>query len=150
MLTPETLSAIVAGYLECAAWADAPEGSTARFTREAMETARADCAAFVDACGPLAAEAIGRDGYSPARFGHDYWLSRCGHGTGFWDRDELEAPPACDVPPMVDRDGKTYANTRGESLGDTLTAIAYGTDAAISRFASFGSLSAYRGWLHFD
>ena len=22
--------------------------------------------------------------------GHDFWLTRCGHGTGFWDRDELD------------------------------------------------------------
>jgi hypothetical protein len=31
----------------------------------------------------------GTDGESYA--GHDFWLTRNGHGCGFWDRDELEA-----------------------------------------------------------
>ena len=25
-----------------------------------------------------------------SRFGYDFWLTRNGHGTGFWDRDELD------------------------------------------------------------
>jgi len=25
--------------------------------------------------------------YSPEQAGHDFWLTRNGHGTGFWDRD---------------------------------------------------------------
>jgi len=32
------------------------------------------------------------DGSNPQSYaGHDFWLTRTGHGTGFWDRDELEA-----------------------------------------------------------
>lgn len=32
-----------------------------------------------------------RDGYTGAALaGHDFWLTRNGHGTGFWDRDDLE------------------------------------------------------------
>jgi hypothetical protein len=27
--------------------------------------------------------------YSEERAGHDYWLTRNGHGAGFWDREEL-------------------------------------------------------------
>lgn len=26
-----------------------------------------------------------------AQYGHDFWLTRNGHGAGFWDRRELEA-----------------------------------------------------------
>ena len=32
-----------------------------------------------------------RDGYSQeAMGGHDFWLTRCGHGAGFWDGDWTE------------------------------------------------------------
>ncbi len=34
--------------------------------------------------------AYDRDGYSATRAGHDFWLTRNGHGAGFWDRDELK------------------------------------------------------------
>ena len=78
-----TLARIVAGYLGCAAWADAPEGSRARFTAAATRDAGAVCAAFVAYIGPdLAAQAL--QCVSPERFGHDLWLTRCGHGAGFW------------------------------------------------------------------
>jgi hypothetical protein len=26
------------------------------------------------------------DGISDEMIGHDFWLTRCGHGAGFWDR----------------------------------------------------------------
>lgn len=33
---------------------------------------------------------IGRiDGYNMRRAGNDFWYTRNGHGTGFWDRDEI-------------------------------------------------------------
>lgn len=50
-----------------------------------------DCAAFEQEAGDLLAKAYDRDGYTPERAGHDYWLTRNGHGTGFWDRSELDA-----------------------------------------------------------
>jgi hypothetical protein len=50
----------------------------------------ADCAAFQDANAALLAQAYEMiaDGvaYTPARAGHDFWLTRNGHGAGFWDR----------------------------------------------------------------
>ena len=30
-------------------------------------------------------------GVTPEQFGHDFWLTRNGHGTGFWDRGRGEA-----------------------------------------------------------
>jgi hypothetical protein len=41
---------------------------------------RADCAAFVHAAGP------DLEGLDPGQCGHDFWLTRNGHGAGFWDR----------------------------------------------------------------
>lgn len=70
-------------YLECAAWADAPEGQTQLdFTKAAIEEAKTDCVAFVDKFRILIE-------HDPEQAGHDFWLSRNGHGTGFWDREEI-------------------------------------------------------------
>lgn len=41
----------------------------------------ADCAAFQDAQSSDLAE------IDDEQAGHDYWLTRNGHGCGFWDRD---------------------------------------------------------------
>lgn len=142
------LDQVVDGYLEAAEWADKPEGSNARFPKSQIEKARVDCAEFIAACGPLADQAVGLPGYSCVQFGRDFWLTRCGHGVGFWDRKELEEKPVQNWF-AVDRNGKQYLiNERGETLGDYLSAIAYG-GAHISKFA-YASLDAYRGWLYFN
>lgn len=141
-----TLAYVVSGYLEAAAWADAPENSRARFTKAARAEAARDVADFVAACGPLFAQAVDAPGYSPERFGRDFWLTRSGHGAGFWDRDELSEAPES-VPTAKDRDGREYL-PQGGTLGDVLSAIAYGTNSNISRFA-YPSLYAWRGWLSF-
>ncbi len=59
---------------------------------DTKEKMRADCDRFIDANFADLAEAnslyVKRDGYGPAALaGHDFWLTRCGHGTGFWDRN---------------------------------------------------------------
>lgn len=57
------------------------------------------------------------DGYGPAQLGHDLWLTRNGHGSGFWDRKlgevgerltvAAKAMGECDV--YEGDDGKLYA-----------------------------------------
>lgn len=87
------------GYLAAAEWlmsddADPDSGevsaerrSKARgWTKSTLRDARADCAEFMEAnAADLAAytESTGRDMESA---GHDFWLTRNGHGAGFWDR----------------------------------------------------------------
>lgn len=60
-------------------------------TREAME---ADCREFFEACRGTIEAAMetgevtcGPDFDEYGRAGHDFWLTRCGHGAGFWDGD---------------------------------------------------------------
>lgn len=43
-----------------------------------------DCGRFWGTYGALIVEA----GADPSQAGHDFWLTRQGHGTGFWDRDD--------------------------------------------------------------
>jgi len=44
-----------------------------------------------------------REYWDDTQFAHDLWLTRCGHGAGFWDR---------------------YSAGRGAEIGDILTDIA--------------------------
>jgi hypothetical protein len=91
-------------YVECALWSShveeeyaaandmAPDVSleSAGFgpedlTSEALDSMRADVRGFVEGCGELLA------GLSDEQVGHDFWLTRNGHGAGFWDRGLGEA-----------------------------------------------------------
>ena len=72
-------------YLECAAWADLPEDTETGldFAPCAEEMSLADCMRFIG----LNWERI-KD-KRPDQVGHDFWLTRNGHGAGFWDRPEI-------------------------------------------------------------
>lgn len=87
-----------AGYRECAEWADCgPDHDThgREFSTELEERMMLDCRAFVLACGEPLLDALAEyaPGYSDERFGHDFWLTRNGHGAGYWDRKELDVFP---------------------------------------------------------
>lgn len=59
---------------------------------ETLEAIKADCAAFQTEAAHLLAQAYDRPGYGgAAQAGHDFWLTRNGHGAGFWDRSALDA-----------------------------------------------------------
>jgi hypothetical protein len=60
---------------------------------ETQTIAQADCDAFWTlACDLVTSETRLKPGeYTPeAMAGHDFWLTRCGHGCGFWDGDWRE------------------------------------------------------------
>lgn len=80
-----TTDRFTAAYLEAAEWTDAgpdsdiPEG--ADLSPEAIVQARIECEAFQSANVHTLALAG-----TPEQNGHDFWLTRNGHGAGFWDR----------------------------------------------------------------
>lgn len=115
-------------YLIAAIWADCPEGTHPRATKQARRVALQVCEDFALAAGPFLTEACTRDGYGShpdcgtehpayAAAGHDLYLTSHRHGAGFWDREPL----------------------RGGNLGDYLTRIA-------ERFRTEPDF--YRGWLY--
>ena len=85
-------------YLVAALWADAPEGTTPRPTKQATEKARRIAWEFLEIIGPDAVARLeAHDGYGShpdcgsdrphlAAAGHNLWLTSQGHGAGFWDR----------------------------------------------------------------
>lgn len=87
--TPADLDEFVSGYLACAEWLipENDDGDTPcadGFAPSAVEKAKVDCAEFIKRAGGLYTNAV--DAYGAGRAGHDFWLTRNGHGAGFWDR----------------------------------------------------------------
>jgi hypothetical protein len=56
------------------------------FTAEAQHQAEEDCAAFIEQAKAILAKVEDIDF---TQVGHDFWLTRNGHGAGFWDRPEM-------------------------------------------------------------
>ena len=82
------LRKFVEGYLDAALWSSSDEDgpldqkySLADFAREAVEKATEDAAEFIEANR----EDLISTGASDDRLGHDFWLTRNRHGSGFWD-----------------------------------------------------------------
>lgn len=81
-----------AAYIECALWSSTDEDGTPLddseagyvLSDEAIAQMKADMADFL---GYLEREGIEwADHISFEMMGHDFWLTRNGHGAGFWDR----------------------------------------------------------------
>lgn len=138
--TAAELDDMVQGYLECALWAstdydhedpnEEDEGEPFQLDdrygiddidEETVRQAREDCAAMLSL--PDAGEYMRRidthgEGGGPAAwYGHDFWLTRDGHGAGYWDRglgdlgDRLTAmaKPYGEVSLYVGDDGKIHS-----------------------------------------
>lgn len=82
---------ILSGFVECAFWSstdrddepmDANYGAD-DLTPDAVAIIEADVLTFARRAW-YAAEAAG---WEAGQFGHDYWLTRNGHGAGFWCRE---------------------------------------------------------------
>lgn len=94
-------------YLIAALWSSMDEAgepldkehSLSDFSQEALAKAKSDCAAFEATAAPLLDHAYASPEYEAleshpdnggagvyALAGHDFWLSRNGHGAGFFDR----------------------------------------------------------------
>jgi hypothetical protein len=81
---------------------------------ETLEKMQMDCFNFEVKARPLLEQAYQRN-YDARQAGHDFWLTRNGHGAGFWDRDVLSST------------GEKWSGGNdhdGETLGEKLTEIA--------------------------
>lgn len=80
-------------YVECALWSSTDEMgdsldvySADDIAPETLAAMRAECDDFQESNAKLLAQAYRTGHYSPEQAGHDFWLTRNGHGAGFWDR----------------------------------------------------------------
>ena len=88
---PSNLDEFTAGYLGAAEWLldeDVDRDKLKGWTRRAVTQARNECRDFMRANAAdleRYEEATGRDMSSA---GHDFYLTRNGHGAGYWDRGD--------------------------------------------------------------
>lgn len=95
-LSDYKLTVFQAAYFDAVAFTDCssaddeidnPGICEADFSQKFIEESVADCEAFVSANESLLDQAYElRDDYGNASAGDDFWLTRNGHGAGFWDR----------------------------------------------------------------
>lgn len=81
---------VTKAYLEAVEFTDfgdedqPPKGST--FAPESVYEAVAVCSLFLTKFSDVVQQAIEKHQFTYEQAGHDLWLTRNGHGSGFWDR----------------------------------------------------------------
>ncbi len=89
--TPEQLDIFTAAYCEAVDFTETGESGQPPAGTEwhpwAEIEARDDCEDFLAELSPAVWAYITRDTETLQRAGHDFWLTRQGHGAGFWDGD---------------------------------------------------------------
>lgn len=111
LYTPEQIGTMTKHYLIALLWT-APDNGVCENPGDEIDVndlslniwfdAQQDCVQFVESCGDLFTQAMQcyDDGYgrhpdagsAAAAFGHDFALTRNGHGCGFWDRESEGLP----------------------------------------------------------
>ena len=94
----DRLDSFTKAYIVCALWSSnddkTPSGGEPLdknytifdLTMDALKSIKQDCENFQREHGALLATAYGVSPYDEPAAGHDFWLTRCHHGVGFWDR----------------------------------------------------------------
>lgn len=89
------IETVLNAYIECALWSsyEISEGGDTLYTYDELESElasstidamRAEVTEFISGCETDRPNVF--DGISDEQIGHDFWLTRNGHGAGFWDR----------------------------------------------------------------
>lgn len=97
MLTESFIASFTAGYIQALLWSsvvlvdgDHVNADNFEISTAAADSCRADCRAFCNAQAAILAHVTGgADDYDAEQAGHDFALTRNGHGSGFWDNDNL-------------------------------------------------------------
>ena len=92
----QNLELLITGYIQAIYFTDSGDADDGKFplgaalAPESLAKIREDCQSFLEQAGDLI---IGKCTRSGGWFtdlecaGHDFWLTRNGHGAGFWDGD---------------------------------------------------------------
>lgn len=89
------IGAFVKSYLSTASWVTCESGENTEFTKEAIQIAKEDCEKLIKKVIDRFGEEKGTElltipGNDLTYLApHDFFLTRNGHGTGFWDREDI-------------------------------------------------------------
>lgn len=73
------------------------------FSEDSKEKAEKDIKAFIELAGDKLED------WPEEQIGHDFWLTRCGHGAGFFDRDLPHAKELQELCKQFEFHGEVYA-----------------------------------------
>ena len=82
----EKLRQFVDGYIKCLYWAEDLDDEP-MMAQSTMFCLFVECQRFLEICSNFTNNPIPEDKFEQA--GHDFWLTRNGHGSGFWDKPEI-------------------------------------------------------------
>ena len=107
------MNAMVTAYLVCALWSsvtgkDIPfdqDHDVDDFDEATVKEATEECEEFKRDAAHLI------EGWTDEELGHDLWLTRNGHGTGFWDRGR---PHGLELTKMAKDLGEAYCWERDD------------------------------------
>lgn len=121
--TADTCEQVLEAYVTCALWSSTDEDGTPMdrdhtpddIAPDSLDRMAEDVFAFLSSCWN---DGLDLSAIEPAQIGHDFWLTRNGHGAGFWDRglgelgDRLtelaHAHQGCDL--YVGDDGRVHVS----------------------------------------
>ena len=117
MISEKQLSEFIDGYVAALLWSSMvyPEdGEPENADKFELSTAgrdkcEADCRAFCEKNAALVCEAIEIPDYDASQAGHDFALTRNGHGAGYWDREDLPIVLGELLTSASHRTGEVYA-----------------------------------------
>jgi hypothetical protein len=77
------------------------------FAEETQKAMLADCVAFLDAAHTFinAETCLGNSRMPMRQAGMDFWLTRCGHGVGFWEDDRWTVEAGKTLTELADKAG---------------------------------------------
>lgn len=108
----KVLPIILDSYLETAVWADAEEGVDTDgldFDEQSIGAARNDVREFYTKTKQITDKINTREDDNFWRmFGHDFWLTRNGHGAGFWDKPETYGEAGDELSDIASSMGQRY------------------------------------------
>lgn len=90
-----SFDAFTKAYVECLLWSTMDEQGEPLerrfgiydFRMKDLLVIQEECRLFQEKCHDDLSKAYEASHYDASRAGHDFWLTREGHGAGFWDRD---------------------------------------------------------------
>ncbi len=80
------LQKFIDGYIECMYWTDELDKNL-KMSNTTLFNIFIESQRFIRVCNTFQCNPIPEGEYGQA--GHDFWLTRNGHGTGFWDKEEI-------------------------------------------------------------
>ena len=81
MTLDQYLSEVVAAYIEAIYFTEQEGEDLPPMDDQSVRLIEAECYAFLHLARWHVID------WLPSQIGHDFWLTRNGHGSGFWDRD---------------------------------------------------------------